>query len=76
MTLDINKVDWDEVRSDLEGQLSNEECFANGSSGYDAIMHSENINRLEYFIDCIDEENYEALIEYYGEEYFKEYELE
>lgn len=73
MAIDVKKIDWDEVYSDIEGQISNEECFANGSVGYDAIMHAENIERMEGFLECIEEEDYDTLIEYYGEEYFKDY---
>lgn len=73
MAIDVKKIDWDEVYSDIEGQISNEECFANGSVGYDAIMHAENIERMEEFLECIEEEDYDTLIEYYGEEYFKDY---
>lgn len=73
MAIDVKRIDWDEVRSDIEGQIENEECFANGSVGYDAIMHAENIERLEEFLQCIDDEDYQTLIDYYGTEYFNAY---
>lgn len=61
----IDMIDWDEVYGDMENSINNERLWAAGS-----YEHGENADRLEHFLQCIDDGDYQPLLDYYGTEYF------
>jgi len=61
----IDMIDWDVVYGDIESSINNEQMWAAGS-----YEHAESVNRLEHFLQCIDNEDYQQLLDYYGTEYF------
>ena len=61
----IDMIDWDEVYGYIESSIKIEQMWAAGS-----YEHAESVNRLEHFLQCIDNEDYQPLLDYYGTEYF------
>lgn len=70
----VDRINWDDVYGYLENSVENENLWALGSSGLeDGQIHIDNIERMQYEMRCIDNENYDVLIEYYGEEFFDDF---
>ena len=71
--MNIEKINWEAVMDELWSMIDNEEAFANGSSRYERVMHEANILRMEEEISCIEDGDYESVLEYYGEDFFKDF---
>lgn len=71
--IDIEKINWEAVTDELQSMIENEQAFANGSSPCERAMFEGNILRLEAEIECIEEGDYESVINYYGEKFFEDF---
>ena len=70
----VDRINWDDVYSYLEDAVRNENLWALGSSGpEDGQMHIDNIERMQHEMECIEDENYDVLIGYYGKEFFDDF---
>lgn len=70
----VDRINWDDVYGYLENSVKNENLWALGSSGLeDGQMHIDNIERMQHEMECIEDENYDVLIGYYGKEFFEDF---
>lgn len=70
--IDVERIDWGAVVDELRSSISNERAFADGASPCERVLHEGNILRMEAEIQCIEEGDYEPVIDFYGEEFFKD----
>lgn len=71
--MDVEKINWDAVIDELNSLIDQNQTFANGSSPIECAMFESNILRLQAEIECIENGDYDSVIEYYGEEFFEDF---
>ena len=69
MKITAEMINWDAYRKSVEGTIANEEMWALGGSDF----AEDNIAELEEELECIDNEDYDTIIEKYGDDIFYDY---
>lgn len=62
-------IDWDAYRKSVEGTIKNENLWELGGSDF----AEDNIAELEEELECIDNEDYDTILEKYDDDIFKDY---
>lgn len=62
-------IDWDAYRISVEGTIANEEMWALGGSDF----AEDNIAELEEELECIDDGDYDTILDKYDYDVMKEY---
>lgn len=62
-------IDWDAYRISVEGEIANEELWALGGSDF----AEDNIAELEEELECIDNGDYDTILDKYDYDVMKEY---
>lgn len=62
-------IDWDAYRKSVEGTIKNESLWALGGSDF----ADDNIAELENELECIDNEDYDTILEKYDDDVFEDY---
>lgn len=71
--MNVERIDWEAFKKDLEASLANEKIWAMGSTDDEYDMHMENIERMEEQIESIENEDYDSVLEAYAESVFGEF---
>ena len=64
-----DRIDWASFKSELQSSLQNEKLWALGDESNESV-HLENMARIEHEIQCIEDGDYDSILEYYDESVF------
>jgi hypothetical protein len=67
-----DRIDWVSFKSELQSSLQNEKLWALGDESNESV-HLENMARIEHEIQCIEDGDYDSILEYYDESVFDEH---
>lgn len=62
-------IDWDAYRKSVEGAIANENLWLLGGSDY----AEDNIAELEEELECIDDEDYDTILDKYDDDVFEDF---
>ena len=62
-------IDWDAYRESIKGTIKNENLWELGGSDF----AEDNIAELEEELECIDNEDYDTILEKYDDDIFEDY---
>lgn len=71
--MNVEKINWEAFKKDLEASIANEKIWAMGSLDDEFEMHRTNIERMEEQIKDIENGDYDSILRAYDESVFNEF---